>query len=121
MRPKNNEYSIIFPTRKLLHEFIVDVWVTTKQAWLHWVKMNEAILKAYIYQGLGDTIFGNAANEEIKLHNLECRVILPSFFMGSFHNMSKISRFYGHHSLLQTPNLLGLMITNLEWLEIKST
>jgi hypothetical protein len=53
LRPKNNEYSIIFPTRKLLHEFIVDVWVTTKQAWLHWVKMNEAILKAYIYQGLG--------------------------------------------------------------------
>ncbi len=118
--PKNNEYSTIFPTIHLLHEFIVGVWVTTKQAWLHWVKMNEATLKVYIYQGLGDTIFGNDANEEIKLHNLECRVICLHCLWVIFTICLRFQDFMAINHYYKHLNLLGLMITNLERFETKS-
>jgi len=74
---------------KLFHEFIVNVWVAIELVQLHWVGMNLTTLKVNVYQGLTNTI-RDVINEKIELQNLDCRVILPSSFVGSYCNMFEI-------------------------------
>jgi hypothetical protein len=51
--------------------------------------MNLTTLRADIYQGFTNTI-KDVVNEKIKLQNLNCRVLLPSSFVGSYCNRFEI-------------------------------
>jgi hypothetical protein len=57
---------------------------------------------------------GDFANEEIEFQNLEHMIILPSSFVGSFHNMFEI--FQDSMAItcsFKHLDLFGTMITNL--------
>ncbi len=78
-------------------------------------------LRANVYQSLIDTI-RDVVNEEIELRNFGRKVILPSSFVGSscnmfeiFQNSMAITCYFKHLELF------GIMIANLEWLEITTT
>jgi len=101
--------------RKLFHEFIVDVWTLMEQACLRWVQTKQCVLRAYVYQGLGDTI-GDLDNEEIDLRNLGRCIILPSSFSSSARNMFEIFQdFMAITCYCKYLYIFGTMIANLEW------
>ena len=82
--PYVDEFFHLFMTGKLLQEFIVDAWAITEQSRLIWVKLNQAKLHVYHCQEIADAI---AADSTVNTTNLGQHIILPSFFLGSTHNM----------------------------------
>ncbi|CAG8813519.1 24256_t:CDS:1, partial [Cetraspora pellucida] len=77
----HTEFSTILRGGKLLQEFMVDAWATTEQNRLRYLRMNQDVLRADVYQGLADAL-GTIVNEEINLNNLGRRIILPSTHIG---------------------------------------
>ncbi|CAG8602047.1 484_t:CDS:2, partial [Diversispora eburnea] len=47
--PRHNEFSTILHGKKLLQEFMVDVWVATEQNRLRFLRMNQNTLRADVY------------------------------------------------------------------------
>ncbi|CAG8505609.1 4841_t:CDS:2, partial [Cetraspora pellucida] len=66
---RHNEFSTILRGGKLFQEFIVDAWATTEQNRLRFLRQNQDILRADLYQGLAD-VAGSIANGELSLNNL---------------------------------------------------
>src|SRR5213075_2980848 len=87
--PRCNEFSTILHGGKLFQEFIVDAWAATEQNRLRFLRMNQGMLRADVYQGLTDVV-GNIANEELSFNNLGCQIILPSTHIGSACQMFEV-------------------------------
>ena len=62
----------------------VDLWATTEQSCLNWIRLNQSTIRAETYQGLTDAV---AADPTTHGCNLGQRLILPSSFTGSSRNM----------------------------------
>ncbi|CAG8467581.1 6869_t:CDS:2 [Cetraspora pellucida] len=80
--PTVDEIAILLPGGKLFQEFIVNAWATTEQNRLRYLRNNQSILRADLYQGLADAA-GEITSRELSLNNLRCRIILPSTHIGS--------------------------------------
>ncbi|CAG8768780.1 10074_t:CDS:1 [Cetraspora pellucida] len=86
---RHTEFLTILRGGKLLQEFMVDAWATTEQNRLRYLRMNQDVLQADVYQGLADAL-GTIVNEEINLNNLGRRIILYSTHIGSARHMFEI-------------------------------
>ncbi|CAG8643392.1 30544_t:CDS:2, partial [Racocetra persica] len=81
--------SNIAASRKLLQEFIVDMWATTEQSQLRYLCLNQSTLRADVYQGIAD-IIRNTTNEEVLLNNLEHRIIFLFTYIGSSRHILEV-------------------------------
>ena len=72
--------SPIFHSGKLFQQYIVDAYVRTEAARLHYIRQNQSNLRVELYQGLLDHV--NTRAEELNLAPGKI-VILPSSFQGS--------------------------------------
>ena len=75
-----NTFSPIFQCGKLLQQYIVDSYVRTETAILHFVRHNQAQLRVELYQGLLDHLHFQAEQQNLELGKV---VILPLSFQGS--------------------------------------
>lgn len=75
-----NEIPSIHLGGRLFQQYICDVWVSTDLSRLRWVEENQRHLRACLYSGLEDVVSSN--DDNVDLHDLGHRVILPSSYTG---------------------------------------
>ena len=73
------EPATLFLASRLFQQYIVDAWTVVDQAKLEWIRMNQASLRADLYNGLADAIVQN----EVDILVLGWRIVLPSSFLAS--------------------------------------
>ncbi|CAG8832594.1 15989_t:CDS:2, partial [Racocetra persica] len=83
-----DEITILIPGNKSVSEAMCDI-AATKQSRLRFLRNNQGILYADLYQKLADTA-GNIINRELNLNNLRHPVILPSTYIRSSHQIFEI-------------------------------
>ena len=117
LQVRENEYSALLRGARLLQRYIVDMFASIDQSRLHWFRLNQSKIRACLYSGLEDA--AAAGDEDINLHNLGQRFILPSSYIGGprhmqqrFQDSMAIARYYGQVDLFIT------VTTNPLWPEI---
>jgi Helitron helicase-like domain at N-terminus len=80
LHPRERASNHLFKAGHLLQEFIVDVWATTEQSCLRWLRDDQNVIRADSYWGLVDAMAQNAEVDSNQLH--QC-TILPLSFAGS--------------------------------------
>ncbi|KAK4510430.1 uncharacterized protein ATC70_012169 [Mucor velutinosus] len=113
---RNNESKIIFLSRRLFQQYVIDAWAICEQTKLNWIKVNQTNLRADVYKGLADAT--SAADSD--LEQVGKTFILPSSFTGGprfmmqlYQNAMAISRFFGK------PTLFITFTANPNWREIQ--
>jgi hypothetical protein len=113
------EFSTILHGGNFFQQFIIDAWAAIKQNKLRYIRMNQAVLRANLYQGLADAV-KNDVEGNLNLQNLERHVILPSSHIGKTCNMfaffqdsMAITKFYQHL------DIFGTMTANPNWPKYK--
>ncbi|KAG2738560.1 hypothetical protein P692DRAFT_20676686, partial [Suillus brevipes Sb2] len=74
------EFSTILRGATLFQQFLVDVWASTDQNRLNYIRQNQGTIRASVYSGLQDA--AAAADGQLDLHELGQRFILPSSYTG---------------------------------------
>ena len=117
LQVRENEYSSLLHGGRLLQRFIVDMYASVDQSRLLWYRLNQPTIRACLYSGLEDV--AAQEDENIDLHALGQRFILPSSYIGGprhmqqrFQDSMAITRFFGHVDIFLT------MTTNPLWPEI---
>lgn len=112
MFERDNQFSPFVNARRLTQQFFVDAYLTVERSRIKWIRLNQDVIKADLYQGLKDTF-------EADQSAIGRRVILPSTFAGSprqmsqlYHDAIALVREYGYPSLFIT------MTANPAWPEI---
>lgn len=112
MFERDNQFSPFVNARRLTQQFFVDAYLTVERSRIKWIRLNQDVIKADLYQGLKDTF-------EADQSAIGRRVILPSTFAGSprqmsqlYHDAIALVREYGYPSLFIT------MTANPTWPEI---
>jgi len=113
----DREFPLIHLGGCLFQQYVCDMWVSTDQNRLCWIENNQPKLCASLYSGLEDAIA--QLDDNLDLHNVGRKVVLPSSFVGSprymnqlFQDTMAIARFYGGFDLFIT------FTTNPVWPEI---
>ena len=113
---RNDESKIIFLSRRLFQQYIIDAWAVCEQTKLSWIKANQSTLRADVYKGLADAT--SAADTDLEM--IGKTFILPSSFTGGarymaqlYQNAMAISRYFGK------PTLFITFTANPRWKEIQ--
>jgi hypothetical protein len=93
LHQRSNEYPIIFLSKRLFQQYLVDVWVICDQNNLDWIRSHQSNIISDLYRGLED-----ALREDVDVASLGRRFILPSSFTGG-------PRFMGNCTSLFFPKL----------------
>ncbi|CEP10123.1 hypothetical protein, partial, partial [Parasitella parasitica] len=116
LHQRSNEYPIIFMSKRLFQQYLVDVWAVCDQNKLDWIKAHQSNIRADLYNGLQDALI----QEDVNLTALGRRYILPSSYTGGPRFMAKqyqdsmaIVRHFGKPSLFIT------FTANPRWVEIQ--
>ncbi|KAK4519555.1 uncharacterized protein ATC70_009791 [Mucor velutinosus] len=111
-----DELKILFLSRRLFQQYVIDAWAVCEQTKLDWIKSNQANLRADVYKGLADAT--SAADADLEMVGRS--FILPSsftegprFMMQLYQNAMAISRFFGK------PTLFITFTANPNWREIQ--
>ena len=80
LHTRQNEFPIIHYGGRLFQQYLCDIWVSTDQNRLRWVKNNQPQLRAALYSGLEDAVAHGEPN--VDLHDIGHRVVLPSSYIG---------------------------------------
>ena len=117
LQVRRNEYSALLRGRRLLQCFTVDMFASIDQNRLHWFRLNQPRIRACLYSGLEDA--AAQGDEDVDLHTLGQRFILPSSYVGGprhmqqrFQDSMAIARYFRQVDIFLT------MTTNPQWLEI---
>jgi hypothetical protein len=93
------EFSTILRGGRLFQQYIVDMWASAEHSRLNYLRYHQDELCASVYSGLEDAIDG--ADDNVDLHQLGQRVILPSSLVGGprfmqqcFQDAMAIARYY---------------------------
>ena len=114
LQVRDNKYSALLRGDRLLQRFIVDMFASIDQNRLYWFQLNQSTFRAYLYSGLEDAV--NQDDEDVDLHNLGQRFILPSSYIGGprhmqqrFQDSMAITRFFKRVDIFMTvtTNLCG--------------
>jgi hypothetical protein len=65
---------------RLFQQYLCDIWVSCDQNRLRWVQHNQPRLQAALYSGLEDV--ASHHDDNLDLHSIGRRVILPSSYVG---------------------------------------
>jgi hypothetical protein len=84
LHTRDNQFSVIHHSGRLFQEWLVDAFAQVENNRLKFHRMNQARLRADLYNGLQDAILGGA-----DLTDVGQRVILPSTFIGSPRHMAE--------------------------------
>ncbi|KAK4521041.1 Isochorismatase domain-containing protein [Mucor velutinosus] len=113
---RNGESKILFLSRRLFQQYLIDAWAVCEQTKLNWIKANQTTLRADVYKGLADAISAS----DTDLETVGRTFILPSSFTGGprfmaelYQNAMAISRFFGK------PTLFITFTANPNWREIQ--
>ena len=100
LHTRNNEYSTIHRSARLFQQYIVDMWASTDQCRLAFLRFNQARLRASLYSGLQDWL---TSDDVGSANDLGQRVVLPSSYIGGprhqqqrYQDAMAIARFYKH-------------------------
>jgi hypothetical protein len=117
LQVRRNEYSALLRGGRLLQRYIVDMFASIDQSRLRYFQNNQPRIRACLYSGLEDA--AAEGDENIDLHTLGQRFILPSSYIGGprhmqqrFQDSMAIARYYGQVDLFMT------VTTNPQWPEI---
>src|SRR5258708_29666584 len=112
------EATTILCGRRLLQQLVVDCWAAAEQLNLRWLRTHQPTIQAELYQGLADAL----QNDDLNANQLGRRIVLPSTFTRSDHQMSQlyqdsmaIAREFGPASYFIT------VTVNPNWQEIQSS
>jgi DNA replication protein DnaC len=115
--PRRNKYSTILRGGRLLQRYLVDMYAIIDQSRLQYLFYNQPMLRASLYSGLEDAVaFGD---DEIDLHNLGRRYILPSSYIGGPRHMQQ--RFQDAMAIARYFRRVDIFLTitcNPNWEEI---
>jgi hypothetical protein len=115
-RPPAIEPQHIFLTEKLFQEYICDQWATSEQERLRFIMFNQDTIRGEVYAGLADAV---AANIDANLESLGQRIILPSSFAGSTHQMQQLLQdALAINCFFKGTDLFLTMTANPAWPEI---
>lgn len=113
-----DEFSILHSSQKLFLQWIVDIYVRIEGSRLHFIRQNQASLRADVYNNLTDFL---QQHPNDSVNSVGHRIVLPSSFIGSPRNMYQnyldamaIVQHYGKPSLFIT------MTCNPNWPEISN-
>ncbi|KAK4512246.1 uncharacterized protein ATC70_002942 [Mucor velutinosus] len=73
-----DELKILFLSRRLFQQYVIDAWAVCEQTKLDWIKSNQANLRADVYKGLADAT--SAADADLEMVGRS--FVLPSSFTG---------------------------------------
>lgn len=113
-----DEFSILHCSQKLFLQWVVDMYVRIEGSRLHFVRQNQAALRAELYNNLTDFVQQNP-NGVDGVHGVGRKIILPSSFTGSPRNM--FQNYLDAMSIVQhfgKPSLFVTMTCNPSWPEI---
>ena len=109
------ECNIIFYSRRLFQQFIVDAYTMIECGRLRFIRSNQKKLRAEMYNGLAEAVLRGETDGS----NHGKRVILPSSFVGgarymiqNYQDAMSICRWFGY------PNLFITFTCNPKWPEI---
>lgn len=114
--PRQNEFSAILHGGRLFQQLAVDVWAASEQQRLQYLRVNQSELRAHLYSGLLDAV---APGDDVDLHSLGQRYILPSNHVGSPRYMQQL--FQDAMAIVRHFKKIDLFITmtaNPNWPEI---
>ena len=119
LHPRPGEQPLLFWGGNLFQQFVVDAWASVEQSNLNWIRHHQKELRADVYSGLRDAVFGDNDNN-INMAEHGRRFILPSSFAGGERHMTQlfqdamaIARTYGK------PDIFYTMTANPNWPEIQ--
>lgn len=55
MFERDNQFSPFVNARRLTQQFFVDAYLTVERSRIKWIRLNQDVIKADLYQGLKDT------------------------------------------------------------------
>jgi hypothetical protein len=117
LQVRENEYSALLRGGRLLQRFMVDMFASIDQSRLLWFRLNQPTIRACLYSGLEDA--AAQGDDEVDLHTLGQRFILPSSYIGGprhmqqrFQDSMAIARYFGQVDIFMT------VTTNPLWPEI---
>lgn len=85
LHERRNQTSLTLRAGELLQEWIVDAWAQTEANRLRYLELNQSVLRVELYNGLMD-----AADDELSVHDIGKRTVLPSSFTGSPRQMLQL-------------------------------
>lgn len=109
--------SILLQCRRLLQQFVVDMYVKIETSRLDYFRNRQHEIRADLYQGIVDCV-NNGESDGSKVGT---RIVLPATFTGGPRDMRK--RYLDAMTLVQRYGKLDLFLTmtcNPNWLEIKA-
>ena len=117
LHTREQEYPTIHRGGRLFQQYIIDMWASTDQTCLSFLRFNQGKLRAALYSGLEDMIRND---DDVDLHALGKRTVLPSSYIGGPRSMQQryqdamaMARYFKNIDLFIT------MTTNPDWIEIK--
>lgn len=113
-----DEFSILHHSQKLFLQWVVDMYVRIEGTRLHFIRQNQATLRAELYNNLTDFLHQHQ-NDANGVHAVGRKIILPSSFLGSPRNM--FQNYLDAMSIVQhfgKPSLFITMTCNPRWPEI---
>ncbi|KAF1891422.1 hypothetical protein Lal_00017056, partial [Lupinus albus] len=115
LQSRRNEAQTLLSSRRLFHQFLVDVYTMVESERLSFIKRNQKKLRVDKYKNLNET----QGSDQSKGSNRGKRVILPSTFVGGRRYMDQLY-FDGMAicSSLGFPDLFLTMTCNPNWPEI---
>ena len=117
LHDRHGEYSTILRGRRLLQHYTVNMFAAIDQNRLNWYRQNQPQFRMARLHGLEDAI--NQNDDNVDLHNLGQRVILPSSHTGSPRDMH--NRYQDSMAIARLRRKIDLFLTvtaNPNWREI---
>ncbi|XP_021729724.1 uncharacterized protein LOC110696679 [Chenopodium quinoa] len=113
IRPQN----MLLKSGRCFQQFVVDMYVKIENSRLDYLRNNQDIIRAELYQGILDSVVSGETDAS-KIGHL---VVLPPSFIGCPRDLKR--RYLNAMALVQRygkPDLFITMTCNANWLEIKS-
>ncbi|PKU86419.1 hypothetical protein MA16_Dca025242 [Dendrobium catenatum] len=114
---RENDKSVILYAGRLLHQYVVDMYVKIETSRLDFFRQNQQTIRSDLYKGIIDSV---AAGETLT-NNTGQKVILPPSFIGGPRDMRR--RYLDAMALCQRfgkPDLFITMTCNPDWKEIQN-
>ncbi|KAH0614326.1 uncharacterized protein H6S33_006212 [Morchella sextelata] len=115
LHTRTTEPMTLFLSQRLFQQYLVDAWAVCDQNKLNWLRLNQANIRADLYNGLADNMWQEDFNSE----QTGKRIILPRSYTGGdrymlqlFQDSMAIVRHFGRPSLFVT------FTANPKWEEI---
>lgn len=114
---RTNEYSALLRGGRLFQRYMVDMFATIDQSRVNYLRHEQAKIRATLYSGLEDAV--SQGDENVDLHDLGQRTVLPSSYIGGPRHMHQ--RYQDSMAIARFYRIVDIFLTvtcNPEWAEI---